>query len=238
MLHISPHLQRRPLPSLQHLQRQQTDLQRGGGDACRQCRGRTPIRHPLPDPAGIRHQMSEERSTSRQESTVKNYWREIRFSPAPRIASKSQPLREQVADRAEAERIHLTPAAMLGRIVDHVATLAESREVSRVVVGRVVVEMGTGQDDAGDIDRLASSHGRWPRAAAPAVSPARGLVIPPDALPRRCTCRSWGRRQASHRPQGARLVMNRKQRRALQNEGHDDRRERVPVRAGAGLPRC
>ncbi len=53
----------------------------------------------------------------------------------------------QVAQRAQTERVPSALPAMLGRIVEHVATLAQRSEVGWHIVPRIMIEMRAGKDD-------------------------------------------------------------------------------------------
>ena len=85
----------------------------------------------------------------------------------------------QVADGAQAEHVPPALPAMFGRVVAHVAALAERGEVARQIVPRIMVEVRACQDDIGGPDRgefeaIADRH------ASPAVGPpASGSRIPP-----------------------------------------------------------
>ena len=72
---------------------------------------------------------------------------------------------------------------MLRPIVDHVAALAESREVGVRVVGRVVVAMGGCKDDVGPTSTAEDIDARPdPDPAPPSIAPTAGLSIPPAAV--------------------------------------------------------
>ncbi len=60
----------------------------------------------------------------------------------------------QVADRAQAKDVPPALPSMLGRIVDHMAALAERREIAGHAVARIVIEMRAGEHDIGRSHRL------------------------------------------------------------------------------------
>ena len=86
---------------------------------------------------------------------------------------------------------------MLDRVVDHVAALAERREVARPVVAGIVVQVRAGEDhtrspqmgwrvDAGETRLRPRQLVRRRQAAKPPalpVTPGRGVRVPPDAIP-------------------------------------------------------
>ncbi len=71
---------------------------------------------------------------------------------------------------------------MLGRVMDHVATLAERSEVARRVVGRIMVQMRAREIDPRDADERQRARA-WRSHPAPApVAPLPAIGIPPAAV--------------------------------------------------------
>src|SRR3954470_1348642 len=73
---------------------------------------------------------------------------------------------------------------MLRSVVKHVAPLAERLQVSRPVLGRIVVEVSAGQHHSRGLEWLAQPI--WgketPKGASLPVSPHASFVIPPAAI--------------------------------------------------------
>lgn len=119
---------------------------------------------------------------------------------------------EQVADRANPEGVEPPTPAMLGRVVDHVATLAERGGIPGAVIAGIIVQVCAGEEDAGDAEQGRRIHlGKGELVArelvrvrdranppTPAVTPDGDVLVPPSSLPRRSTSRRWGRAQCSH----------------------------------------
>lgn len=88
----------------------------------------------------------------------------------------------QVADCAQAKDVPPALPSMLGRIVDHMATLAERREIAGHAVAWIVIEMRTSQHD------ISRSYRRQNEAAlerdplATAGAPTHGIGIPPATI--------------------------------------------------------
>ena len=85
----------------------------------------------------------------------------------------------QIPQRPHSKYIPPSLPAMLGRIVDHVATLAKRTQVSWSTVARIMIEVRARQDDIGHPDarkREAALH-RDPLALV--RSPARRIGVPP-----------------------------------------------------------
>lgn len=79
-------------------------------------------------------------------------------------------------------RVHPAASAMLRRVVDHVAALAERRELPEVAIGGIVVEVRAGQHHgcppAVQEDVLA-----WTLYPAPAaIAPMQTIWIPPPTV--------------------------------------------------------
>ena len=72
---------------------------------------------------------------------------------------------------------------MLRSVVDHVASLAEGRQISVRVVRGVVVPMGRGQNNVGPPGTAedVSSRG-YPDPPAPSITPPASLRVPPAAI--------------------------------------------------------
>jgi hypothetical protein len=93
---------------------------------------------------------------------------------------------EQVAHRLPPERYSSTAPLMLRPVVDHVAALAEGREVGVRALGRVVVPAICCQDDMGPVSTAEDISPRpSPDPAAPSIAPAADLSVPPTPIPRR-----------------------------------------------------
>ena len=100
---------------------------------------------------------------------------------------------EQVADRAQPERVAPAPTAMSGRIADHVTSLAERGEIARAVVAGIMVQVGAGENyarderpgrrvDAGEGELVDSERvrpGQGPHPLSSTIAPGRGVEIPP-----------------------------------------------------------
>ena len=87
---------------------------------------------------------------------------------------------EQIADRLSPEQRAPAPPPMLRSIVDHVAPLAEGREVGIRVVRGVVIAVRSSQHHPGPTGQVEGvSSCRDPDPPAPAVTPAIGLRVPP-----------------------------------------------------------
>ena len=71
---------------------------------------------------------------------------------------------------------------MVGPIVQHVAALAQAFQVARMVVRRVVVEMGGGEHDAGNALRGQISGGGAGTAPASAVPPVPHGAVEPASV--------------------------------------------------------
>ena len=105
------------------------------------------------------------------------------MSPRRALSSRVRP-RGQVSDRPPREVGQPPAAQMLGLVVQDVTALARGREVRGVVVLRIVVTVGSREDDAGGARVLKEAVGRLqatdrlPRAVTPPMS----LVIPPAAI--------------------------------------------------------
>jgi hypothetical protein len=90
---------------------------------------------------------------------------------------------EQVAQRLPPKQGSPTPPLMLGSVVDHVASLAEGREVGVRVVRGVVIPMGGSQNDPGATGTAEDVSFRSdPDPAAPAIPPPAGIRVPPAAV--------------------------------------------------------
>jgi len=103
---------------------------------------------------------------------------------------------EQVTEGAEAEHLAPPSPSVFLRVVEHVAALAECREVAGPVVAWVVVQMRAGQDhardrktwgrgDAGEVGLDFLESLRWRQLADPsalAIAPSAPLCIPPGTV--------------------------------------------------------
>ena len=89
---------------------------------------------------------------------------------------------EEIAQRALIVGVQPAPTPMLGRVVDHVASLAERSQVARRIVSRIMVQVR-----ARDIDpRHADDGGHCGNGCAhpptAAVTPMPAIGIPPSAV--------------------------------------------------------
>ena len=103
---------------------------------------------------------------------------------------------EQITQRSPAMRVHPSPAPMLGRIVDHVAALAERRQLveGAVAVAGIVVEVGTGQHHGGPPaagEQIVRPSPHAPPMRSPACSQARRLPFSAWTM----SCRSFVERE-------------------------------------------
>ena len=72
---------------------------------------------------------------------------------------------------------------MLWPVVDHVAALAEGREIGIRVVGRIVVPVRGCKDDMGPAGSAEDINARpGPDPAPPPIAPATGLSVPPTPV--------------------------------------------------------
>jgi hypothetical protein len=90
--------------------------------------------------------------------------------------------RQQVAQCTSTIGVEPSPASMLGRIVDHVAALAQRRQVARPVVAGIMVEMRARDIDAGrpdDRDQIRLARVRPPPLS---IAPMPAIAIPPASV--------------------------------------------------------
>lgn len=71
---------------------------------------------------------------------------------------------------------------MLGRIVDHVATLAKRTQVSWSTVARIMIEVRAGQHDIGHPDAREREARLHRDALALVRSPTRRIGVPPTSV--------------------------------------------------------
>jgi len=92
----------------------------------------------------------------------------------------------QVTQRSQPKGIPPALPAMLGRVVDHVAALAERFQVRWRTVARVMIEMRAGQDDVGhpNLRQCEAALHRNPFALV--RSPARRIGVPPASIAEMC----------------------------------------------------
>src|ERR1700709_47008 len=124
-------------------------------------------------------------------SMQSTYMSELRFWRPPKPRDHQHPgdtctvvgPTEQVAHCLPAEQRAPPPPLMLRPVVDHVAPLAEGREVAVRIVGRVVVSMGRGQNDTSPAN-TAEDIGprRDPDPASPPITPPASLSVPPATI--------------------------------------------------------
>lgn len=96
-------------------------------------------------------------------------------------ATKTQRIVEQVPDRPPAKSRPPARPSVLGRVMDHITTLAESRQIAWPVIARIMIQMGTGQNDAGQPDL--TDHDIAHRNSTPRHRPPALLAgIPPAAI--------------------------------------------------------
>lgn len=91
---------------------------------------------------------------------------------------------------------------MLGPVVDHVAALAERREIDISVVRRVVVAVGCCQDYPGCPygPECVEPSCPEPDPPAPSLATRGGVRVPPVAIAKVVDVRPCGRPQSSQRP--------------------------------------
>lgn len=92
----------------------------------------------------------------------------------------------QIPQRPQPEGIPPALPAMFGRIVDHVAALAERFEVRRRAVPRVMIEMRAGQHDVGHPDPRQCEAALHRDPLALVRSPARRISVPPASIAKMC----------------------------------------------------
>ncbi len=110
---------------------------------------------------------------------------------------------EQIAERLPLEQRAPASPLMLRPVVDHVAPLAEGREVDVGVVRGVVIPMGCGQHHPGRAHEDEHIHRPSLQSdpPAPPVSPPAGVGVPPAAIAEVVDyLRPCGRPQPSQRP--------------------------------------
>lgn len=71
---------------------------------------------------------------------------------------------------------------MFGRVVDHVAALAERSEIARPIVGRVVVEVRAGDIDPRQPNRFGDICAWHADATSSPIAPLPAIGIPPPAI--------------------------------------------------------
>jgi hypothetical protein len=87
---------------------------------------------------------------------------------------------EQVTQRLPPEQRAPSTPLMLRPVVDHVAPLAEGREVGIRVVRGVVITVRGGQNDPGPAGAAEDvSFSSDPDPPAPAIAPPAGICVPP-----------------------------------------------------------
>ncbi len=92
----------------------------------------------------------------------------------------------QVADCAQAKDVPPALPSMLGRIVDHMATLAERREIAGHAVAWIVIEMRTSQHDISRSYRCQNEAALERDPLATAGAPTHGIGIPPATIAKMC----------------------------------------------------
>ncbi len=89
---------------------------------------------------------------------------------------------EQIAQRAPPIGVQPAPAPMLGRVMNHMAPLAERGQVARRIIGRIMVQMRARDIDPRDAnDRRDPSAGRAHPASA-SITPLSAIGVPPAAI--------------------------------------------------------
>jgi len=90
---------------------------------------------------------------------------------------------EEVAQRPAAMCVQPTTTAMLGRIVDHVAALAQGCQLVEGAIAWIVVEVCAGQHHFGP-PALGQDVFRWTSHSSPSgAAPVEPLRIPPPPVP-------------------------------------------------------
>jgi len=92
----------------------------------------------------------------------------------------------QIPQRSQPEGIPPALPAMLGRIVDHVAALAERLQVRRRAVARVMIEVRASQDDVGHPDPRQCEAALHRNPLALVRSPAQRISVPPSSIAEMC----------------------------------------------------
>ncbi len=88
----------------------------------------------------------------------------------------------QIPQRSQPKGIPPALPAMLGRVVDHVAALAERFQVRRRAVPRVMIEMRAGLHDVGHPDPSQCEAALHRDPLALVRSPARRVSVPPASI--------------------------------------------------------
>lgn len=117
---------------------------------------------------------------------------------ARKALSRESRIFVQVAKRAQAKDVPPSLPAMLGRIVEHVAALAQCGEIARHVVPRIVIEMCTGQHHIGRTNgRHVEPSPPLPPNCNPSATvrtPIPGIGIPPSPVTEMCDEAEMGSR--------------------------------------------
>jgi len=96
-----------------------------------------------------------------------------------RVPARHPGILVQVPDRAQPKPAPPALPAMFGRVVEHVAALAQRGEVGGIVVAGIVVEMRAGQHNKGRAHRRQPARAANRDAPPPIGPPASRLAIPP-----------------------------------------------------------
>ena len=90
---------------------------------------------------------------------------------------------EQIAERAPVVRVHPAPAPVLRAVVEHVAALAERRELVEGTVARIMVEVRAGQYNRRPSPLQQNVFPRPSHASTLAVAPVMPFSVPPSSIP-------------------------------------------------------
>ena len=106
---------------------------------------------------------------------------------------------KQISESVPHPKREPTPTLVLVAVVNHVAPLAQSLEISRPVVGRVVVKVSSPQHDSGCANRdvVPDSSGK---PASAAIAPSLLGFVPPSPVAEHQISRPCGRPHLSQRP--------------------------------------
>ena len=89
---------------------------------------------------------------------------------------------EKIAQRSPTMRVQPATTAMLGRIVDHVAALAQGGQLVEGAVAWIVMEVGAGQHHFGPLAPCEDILGRASHAPPLRTPPVKPLCIPPPSI--------------------------------------------------------
>lgn len=94
---------------------------------------------------------------------------------------------EEICDSLPTVKVQPSSPAMLVCVMQHVAPLAERRQVGKPVVRWIMVKVRTCQDDLGPTD-VTGSVLAHPNAQTPPVAPYGSLSVEPPPVPQMLNC--------------------------------------------------